>query len=77
MTPIIIYEDPQNQTTDQKADSSQPNMAVDLCSQSQSVDDGVPPSSHGDTSLTHHKHATKKPFLQTCTVSDMSTQPDF
>ena len=65
MTPIIIYADPQNQTKDQKVDSSQPKMAADLCSQSQSVDDGVPPSSQGDTSLTHHKHASPNMFL-TC-----------
>lgn len=42
-----------------------------------SVDDGVPLSSHGDTSLTHDKHATIEPNIQTNTVSDTSTQPDF
>ena len=75
MAPSIIYADPQDQTREQTADSSQSKMAAD--SQPQSVDDGVTPSSHGDTSLTHHKHATVEPNIQTNTVSDTSTQPDF
>lgn len=48
----------QDQTQDHTADSLQPKMAGNLCSQPDSVDDGVLPRSHGDTSLTHHKHTS-------------------